>query len=97
MTGRPDKRAGKVALCLSLRKEMPKTIVHRGIRIVTLAEGETILAHCRADDIVLMGGEAGWWVYFVGDDGEISGYEAPFENYDKALWTAKAAAEFAAE
>jgi hypothetical protein len=76
---------------------MPTTIVHRGIRIVTLAEGEIILDHCRADDIVIVMNAAGWWAYFVGDDGEISGYETPFETYDKALWTAKAAAEFAAE
>lgn len=76
---------------------MPTTIVHRGIRIVILEQGDVILAHCRADDIALVGDEAGWWIYFIGDDDEISGYEAPFESYDKALWTAKAAAEFAAE
>jgi hypothetical protein len=76
---------------------MATTIVHCGIRIVTLAEEEIILDHCRADDIAIVRDTAGWWTYFVGDGGEISGYDAPFESYNKALWTAKAAAEFAAE
>jgi len=76
---------------------MATTIVHRGIRIVTLTEDEVILDHCRADDIAIVKDGAGWWTYFVGDDGEISGYEASFESYSQALWTAKAAAEFTAE
>lgn len=80
-----------------VHSEMATTIVHRGIRIVTLAEGEDIIDRCRTDDIAIVGDAGGWWIYFVGGDGEIAGYETPFESHDKALRTAKAAAEFAAE
>lgn len=73
---------------------MPNTITHRRINIVTLAPGESIAAHCAPDDIALLQDEGGWWVHFVGEDGMSDTYDAPFESYNQALWTAKAAAEF---
>ncbi|MFJ2987007.1 hypothetical protein ACIPF8_04010 [Collimonas sp. NPDC087041] len=76
---------------------MATVIKHRGVNIVTLAEGETIAEHCRDGDIALVQDAAGWWTHFVGADGAIDSYDAPFPSYNKALWTAKAAAEFAGE
>lgn len=76
---------------------MAKVINHRGIRIVTLEPDETIADYCNEGDILLVEDDDGWWTHFVGSDGETDSYDAPFENYNKALWTAKAAAEFAAE
>ena len=76
---------------------MPTVITHRRIRIVTLQGGECIADHCCAGDIAIAEAQDGWWTHFVGDDGEVDSYDAPFESYDKALWTAKAAAEFAAD
>jgi len=72
-------------------------IKHRKTRIVTLAEGEAIAGHCRAGDIALVQDGAGWWTHFVGEDGAVDSYDAPFASYNKALWTAKAAAEFSGE
>jgi hypothetical protein len=72
-------------------------IKHRRVNIVTLAEGEAIREHCRNGDIALMRDAAGWWVHFVGEDGAIDSYDAAFPSYNKALWTAKAAAEFSSE
>jgi len=40
---------------------------------------------------------SGWWTDFVGENGEVDRYDAPFDSYNKALWAAKAAAEFAGE
>ncbi|MEO6921567.1 MAG: hypothetical protein ABI171_21380 [Collimonas sp.] len=76
---------------------MPTAIKHRRINIITLAAGEAILEHCGNGDIALVQDDDGWWVHFVSEDGAIDGYDAPFPSYNKALWTAKAAAEFAAE
>jgi hypothetical protein len=73
---------------------MPTITVHRRINIVTLAPGESIAAHCAPDDIALIQDDGGWWVHFVGVEGASDTYDAPFESYNQALWTAKAAAEF---
>lgn len=75
---------------------MPNIITHRRINIVTLAPGETIAEHCVPDDIALLEDEAGWWVHFVSEGGASDTYDAAFDSYNKALWTAKAAAEFTA-
>lgn len=64
---------------------------------MTLAAGEAIADHCRAGDIVLVQDDADWWTHFVGEDGAVDSYDQPFPSYNKALWTAKAAAEFSGE
>jgi len=76
---------------------MPTVIHHRGIRIVTLLENETLAEHCKEGDIALVQDESGWWTHFVTANGEVQSYDAAFDTYNKALWTAKAAAEFSAE
>jgi hypothetical protein len=76
---------------------MSTTIKHRNTNIVTLEPGESIAQQCRPGDIALVQDGDGWWTNFIGTNGEVDSYEAPFETYDKALWTAKAAAEFEAE
>ena len=76
---------------------MAKVINHRGIRIITLEAEERVADHCEEGDIVLVEEADGWWTHFVGRDGETDSYDSAFESYNKALWTAKAAAEFAAE
>jgi len=73
---------------------MPTVITHRRINIVTLEPGETIEEHCRPGDIAIVQDGEGWWTQFVAENGEVDGYDAPFESHNKALWTAKAAAEF---
>jgi hypothetical protein len=76
---------------------MATIVKHRGINIVTLEPGEIVQEHCVAGDIALMQADDGWWTHFVGENGEVDSYDAPFNTYNEALWTAKAAAEFAAE
>ena len=76
---------------------MPTFITHRNTRIVTLEQDETIQQQCRAGDIAIVRDAAGWWTDFVGENGEVDRYDAPFDNYNKARWAAKAAAEFAGE
>jgi len=76
---------------------MARFIHHRGIRIVTLEPEECMTDHCVEGDIVLVEEADGWWTHFVGGDGETHSYDTAFDSYTKALWTAKAAAEFAAE
>jgi hypothetical protein len=76
---------------------MASTIKHRNINIVTLEQGETITDHCGPGDIALMQDKDGWWTSFIGEDGEIDSYDIPFDTYNKALGSAKAAAEFEAE
>lgn len=73
---------------------MPTIINHRNTRIVTLETGETLADHCLPGDIALVQDARGWWANFVDEDGQAQGYDAPFDSYNKALWTAKAAAEF---
>jgi hypothetical protein len=73
---------------------MPAIIKHRNTNIVTLESGEAIAEHCSAGDIALVQDGDGWWTNFVGENGEVDAYDAPFESYNKALWAAKAAAEF---
>jgi hypothetical protein len=76
---------------------MPNVITHRGINIVTLEHGESIAEHCSDGDIAIVQDQSGWWTYFVGEGGMFDSYDAPFDSYNKALWAAKAAAEFSAE
>lgn len=76
---------------------MSTMIKHRRINIVTLGRDESIAEHCREGDIAIVPDDAGWWTLFVGADTETTGYDAPFESYELALRTAKAAAEFSSE
>ena len=76
---------------------MAMTITHRNIRIVTLEPGETLDGRCRPGDILLVKEEDGWWTNFVDENGVIDRYDMPFDSYNKALWAAKAAAEFESE
>ena len=76
---------------------MSKFVQHRNTRIVTLERGEDIAGHCAPGDIVLVPDGEKWWTHFIDEIGEIDCYDAPFDNYNKALGAARAAAEFAAE
>ena len=73
---------------------MATSIRHRNTAIVSLNKGEQIAEHCAPGDIAICERDDGWWTCFVGENGEISDYDEPFPSYNKALWTAKAAAEF---
>ncbi|SNS67925.1 hypothetical protein SAMN06265795_1054 [Noviherbaspirillum humi] len=76
---------------------MADIITHRGTRIISLDEGELQEKPWRDGDIVIVQRKDGWWTEFAGADGELEGYDAPFPSHKEALWTAKAAAEFAGE
>jgi hypothetical protein len=76
---------------------MATIIKHRNTNIVTLDHGEVIADQCSPGDIAIVQAADGWWTHFVGKDGEVDSYDVPFETYNKALWTAKAAAEFDGE
>ncbi|WP_019142626.1 hypothetical protein [Noviherbaspirillum massiliense] len=73
---------------------MATVIRHRNANIVTLDPHEKIADCCKPGDIALVQDGPGWWTHFVGEDGETETYDAPFDSYNKALWTAKAVAEF---
>ncbi|MEN3293205.1 MAG: hypothetical protein V7642_2458 [Burkholderiales bacterium] len=75
---------------------MATVVRHRNTNIVTLEPGEIINEHCRSGDIALVQQDDGWWTHFVGEDGAIDSYDAPFNSYNESLWAAKAAAEFSA-
>jgi hypothetical protein len=76
---------------------MPTTIKHRNTHIVTLEAGETIADQCRPGDIAIVAAADGWWTHFVGENGDVDSYDLPFDTYNRAVWAAKAAAEFDAE
>jgi hypothetical protein len=73
---------------------MASTIMHRGIAIVILADGEALHEHCKSSDIAIRRDADGWWTFFVGDNGQVDSYDAAFSSRDQALWAAKAAAEY---
>lgn len=74
---------------------MSTILKHRNTSIITLEPGEALPADRKSGDILLIPEAEKWWTHFVGEQGELESYDAPFDNYNKALWTAKAAAEFA--
>jgi len=76
---------------------MSTVVKHRKTKIVTLAAGEAIAEHCGVGDIAMVQDDASWWTHFVGENGAVDSYDVPFDSYNKALWAAKAAAEFSAE
>ena len=78
-------------------RSMATVITHRKIKIFTLEQDEKILEKCHEGDIAIVKDDQGWWTNFVGENNEIDKYDAPFETYNKALWAAKAAAEFEAD
>lgn len=76
---------------------MATIIVHHGVNIVTLEVDDAAGVVYQPGDIVLEQDNSGWWTRFVNDEGMLESYDVAFESYQKALWTAKAAAEFQAE
>ncbi len=72
---------------------MASRIRHHQTTIVTLEAGEAIAAHCHPGDIAIVKQGDGWWTYFVGEEGDLESYDIAFDSYNKALGTAKAAAE----
>jgi len=76
---------------------MATIIVHHGVNIVTLEADDAAGVVYQPGDIVLEQDNSGWWTRFVNDEGMLESYDVAFESYQKALWTAKAAAEFQAE
>lgn len=76
---------------------MAMTSQHRGVRIVTLGENELVKDHCRENDIAIVQDTSGWWTCFVGENGSMEKYDIAFDTWEKAMHTAKAAAEFSTE
>ena len=75
----------------------PEHIIHRGIRIATLAAGQSVETHCAPGQTAIREQADGWWLYFVDEVGKVDGYDSPFASHAEALWAAKAAAEFSAQ
>jgi hypothetical protein len=75
---------------------MASVIKHHGVRIVTLEPGDSVAAQGLPGDIVLEGTGRGWITHFIDEDGTVESYEDPFDSYNKALGSAKAAAEYQA-
>jgi hypothetical protein len=73
---------------------MSTIIKHRKVNILILEDNEPIPESCRPGDIAIEHGVDGWWTRFIGLKGVVDSYDIPFESYNKALWAAKAAAEF---
>ena len=75
---------------------MAGVITHHGVRIVTLEPGDTVATQGLPGDIVLEDIGRGWITHFIDDDGKVESYEDSFDTYNKALGSAKAAAEYQA-
>jgi hypothetical protein len=73
---------------------MSTTIRHRKVNIVVLEGDEGLAENCRPGDIAIVRDDQGWWTKFVDIDGNVESYDIAFDSYNKALWAAKAAAEF---
>ncbi len=73
---------------------MVNVVRHRKVNIVVLEQNEQLASHCKAGDIGIVSDDAGWWVKFVGEGGQVECYGVPYPSYNEALWSAKAAAEF---
>jgi hypothetical protein len=73
---------------------MVTKVRHRGVNIVVLEQDEQLLEVCRAGDIGIVQDGDGWWIKFIGENGEVDCYGQPYPSYNEALWTAKAAAEY---
>ncbi|MQA39206.1 hypothetical protein [Rugamonas aquatica] len=73
---------------------MATVVKHRKVKIVVLEQNEEIAGTCRQGDIAIINDQAGWWIKFVGEGGQIDCYGVPYPSYNEALWSAKAAAEF---
>jgi hypothetical protein len=72
---------------------MATVINHHSVKIVALESGEAIAGHCGPGDIAIVHDAAGWWLKFVGEDGQLDCYGEPYPTYNAALGSAKAAAE----
>jgi hypothetical protein len=73
---------------------MVTLVRHRKVNIVVLEQNETLAGNCSPGDIGIVSDSAGWWVRFVGENGQVDCYGVPYPSYNEALWAAKAAAEF---
>jgi len=56
---------------------MATLIRHRKTRIITLDAGDDLHEHCKPRDIALVPDPAGWWTYFIGEDGSVERYDIP--------------------
>lgn len=57
-----------------------------GRTICVLDDHETVLNQCDAGDAAVKFEEGvGWWVYFVGADGEVNGWDDPYATADEAV------------
>ncbi|MBK4737217.1 hypothetical protein [Noviherbaspirillum pedocola] len=75
---------------------MASVITHHSVRIVTLEPGDTVATQGLPGDIILEDIGRGWITHFIDEDGTVESYEDPFDTYNKALGSAKAAAEYQA-
>lgn len=73
---------------------MASEIMHCGVAIVTLEDGEAVREQCKSACIAIRHDDAGWWTCFVSQDGDVEDYDQPFPSRDQAVWAAKAAAEY---
>ncbi|MBA5687676.1 hypothetical protein [Rugamonas apoptosis] len=76
---------------------MTTIIKHHRVNIVVLERGEEIARVCGNGDIAIVNDDAGWWIKFVGEGGQLDCYGTPYPSYQAALGSAKAAAEFGTE
>ena len=72
---------------------MPTFIQHNNINIITLYSNDEIAEHCQPGDLVLKQEGDHWMTYEVRANGQVAAAGFPCESYDKALETAKSAAE----
>ncbi len=73
---------------------MATILIHRKVNIVVLELGEAVADHSQPGDIVIVPDATGWWTKFIAADGKVDSYDIPYPSYNKALWAAKAAAEY---
>jgi|HubBroStandDraft_4_1064222.scaffolds.fasta_scaffold50756_8 hypothetical protein len=64
---------------------MTTRIAHAGQEIIVLDAGQTVANQCSPGDIAIVPDSRGHFVYFVGADGEVTGWDEAYATAEDAV------------